>query len=166
MKLQGPFYILALLVLLMSACTETNPDTTPAEEEPPATEEPVATAMPDSVTYSVTLTGAAEVPGPGDEDGSGTAQVTLKPAEGAVCYEITVADIDEATAAHIHTGGIGESGAPAVDLDVPTNGLTGCVSGVAGDLLTQISENPSGYYLNVHNAAFPAGAVRGQLGDM
>jgi CHRD domain len=50
------------------------------------------------------LTGVAEVPGPGDPMGSGTVQVTLNPDTGEVCYELSVANIQEATAAHIHRG--------------------------------------------------------------
>jgi hypothetical protein len=30
-------------------------------------------------------------------------------------------------------------------------------------LAQKIADNPSGYYVNVHNATFGAGAVRGQL---
>jgi len=165
MSTRWPCCIFALLILLASACADKAPEATPAAEETPAMEEPIATAAQDSVTYSITLSGTAEVPGPGDEDGSGTAQVTLHAAQGEVCYEITVAAIDDATAAHIHAGLAGASGAPVVDLNVATNGLSGCVSGMAGDLLTQIQENPSAYYLNVHTDAFPAGAVRGQLGE-
>jgi hypothetical protein len=48
------------------------------------------------------LTGEAEVPGPGDPKGSGTVQVTVNPEKGEVCYELSVANIQEATAAHIH----------------------------------------------------------------
>src|SRR5262245_35424816 len=50
------------------------------------------------------LTGDAEVPGPGDPKSSGTVQVTLNPTKGEVCYELSVANIEEATAAHIHAG--------------------------------------------------------------
>jgi hypothetical protein len=57
-----------------------------------------------------TLTGDAEVPGPGDPKGSGTVQVTLDPDTGEVCYELSVANIQEATAAHIHEGAMGQGG--------------------------------------------------------
>ncbi len=30
-------------------------------------------------------------------------------------------------------------------------------------VLAQIEANPSGYYVNLHNARFPGGAIRGQL---
>jgi hypothetical protein len=39
-----------------------------------------------------------------------------------------------------------------------------CVTeGVTSELLAEIAADPAGYYVNVHNATFPAGAVRGQL---
>ena len=128
-------------------------------------EEPMAAAVQDSVTYSVALAGAAIVPGPGDDDGTGTAQVTFVPAQGQVCYEITVEGVGDVTAVHIHTGSAGESGAPVLDLNVPANGLSGCVGDVTGDLLAQIQANPSAYYVNVHTNEFGGGAVRGQLAE-
>jgi hypothetical protein len=116
--------------------------------------------------FTTTLTGAAEAPGPGDPDGTGTATVTLNVGQREVCWEIHVSGITlPATAAHIHVAPVGVPGPIVVGLGAPdANGnSTGCVSGVDRDLLRAILHDPSAYYVNVHNADFPAGAVRGQL---
>ena len=109
--------------------------------------------------FTTELTGAAEVPGPGDPDGSGTATVTLNPGQGEVCWDITVSGVDTITAAHIHVGEAGVAGGVVVPLS-PTSGCTSADL----DLIKAIIQNPEGYYVNVHNAPFPAGALRGQLG--
>jgi CHRD domain len=109
------------------------------------------------------LTGDAEVPGPGDPQGSGTVVVTLKPDTGELCYELSVANLQEATAAHIHKGEKGEEGPVAVPLDAPKTGAAkGCTK---ADVLVieALMQDPTDYYVNVHTAAFPKGAVRGQL---
>jgi CHRD domain len=112
---------------------------------------------------AVALTGATEVPGPGDSDGSGTAKLTLNPGKGEVCYELTVANIQEATAAHIHEGAVGKAGPVKVGLDAPKTGTAkGCKNADAA-VVQEIMQNPANYYVNVHNAEFPQGAVRGQL---
>lgn len=113
---------------------------------------------------SIFLTGAAE-PAGGDTDGSGTARVTVNPGQRQVCYTIEVAAIAAATGAHIHVGAAGT--APpnniVVTLDPPSDGDSrGCAT-VSRALALQILKNPSNYYVNVHNAAYPAGALRGQL---
>ncbi len=100
------------------------------------------------------LTGDAEVPGPGDPKGSGTVQVTLNPDKGEVCYELSVANIQEATAAHIHEGAAGQEGPVKVALEVPKTGSAkGCKSADA-IVIKAIMQDPGGYYVNVHNAAF------------
>ena len=110
-----------------------------------------------------TLTGDAEVPGPGDPKGSGTVVVTLKPDTGEVCYELSVANIEEATAAHIHKGAKGEEGQVEVALAVPKTGTAkGCTKADVV-VIEAILQDPTDYYVNVHTAAFPKGAVRGQL---
>ncbi|MBK8026673.1 MAG: CHRD domain-containing protein [Chloroflexi bacterium] len=113
---------------------------------------------------SATMSGAAEAPGPGDPDGSGTAYITLNQGQNEVCFELNVSDIAPATAAHIHRGAAGVPGPVVVGLTAPTSGSSsGCITGVSEDLIKEIRQNPEAFYVNVHNAAFPAGAVRGQL---
>ena len=61
--------------------------------------------------FATTLTGAAEVPGPGDPDASGTAFITLNQGQGEVCFDLSWAEIDgTVTAAHIHIGAPTEAG--------------------------------------------------------
>jgi hypothetical protein len=102
----------------------------------------------------------------GDLDGSGTATV-ISPAAGQICFSITVQRIGNPTAAHIHRAEAGQNGPIVVNLVAPSTGnpgtSSGCVSGIAAGLVTDIRNRPSQFYVNVHNAAFPLGAVRGQL---
>ena len=109
------------------------------------------------------LSGAAEVPGPGDPDGTGRAVITLNQGQSQVCFELTVSNIAPATAAHIHEGVVGQAGGVVVTLTPPTTGSSkDCISASA-ELIKNIRQNPAGYYVNVHNQDFPDGAVRGQL---
>jgi hypothetical protein len=110
-----------------------------------------------------TLSGAAEVPGPGDTDGYGAFAARVNPGKNEVCYTLTVGRIDTATAAHIHRGASDVAGPVAVALEAPADGSSeGCVT-VSNALAMALVKDPQDYYVNVHNAAFPAGAVRGQL---
>ena len=115
---------------------------------------------------TATLTGATEVPGPGDADGAGTASIRLNQGKKQVCYELSVSNIGAATAAHIHRGGTGVAGPVVVTLGTPAaNGTSsGCVDNVSDTLIKELRQTPEKFYVNVHNAEFPAGAVRGQLG--
>jgi hypothetical protein len=107
------------------------------------------------------LTGAAEVPGPGDPDGGGTAFVVALPDQGKVCFTLFVHGIGTANGAHIHEAPADEAGPVVVTLEPPASGGSGGCGDTAeaADIATQ----PEDYYVNVHNAEFPGGAVRGQL---
>lgn len=122
-------------------------------------------AMAAPTTLSTTLAGGATETPPGDPDGSGTASVTIDPATGQVCWNITVNNIAAATQSHIHTGAAGVSGGVLVPLDVDgfTGSTQGCVEGQDKAALQSIIDNPAGFYVNVHTADYKPGAVRGQL---
>jgi hypothetical protein len=109
------------------------------------------------------LSGAEEVPGPGDPDARGMAEVTTVDRTDNLCYELSVSNIDTATAAHIHRGAAGTAGPPVVPLDAPADGESnGCLA-VPSELVDAIEANPAGFYINIHNPAYPNGALRGQL---
>lgn len=113
---------------------------------------------------ATTLVGSNEVPGPGDPDGSGTFTAKVKPAKGELCYTLTVSGIEPATAAHVHVGDASVAGPVVIPLAPPTEGSSTACATASRDLLRDIQRNPENYYVNVHNATFPAGALRGQLG--
>jgi len=113
--------------------------------------------------FDTTLTGAAEIPGPGDTDGAGTANVIVNPGKSQVCYTLAVSNIATATMAHIHQAAVGVAGPVVVSLTPPASGSSkGCAT-VTRELALAILKSPADYYVNVHNEPFPNGAVRGQL---
>lgn len=120
------------------------------------------TAAAQESQYSTALSGANEVDGAGDPDGAGTASVTINSISSEVCFAISVTGIADASAAHIHEAGAGSNGGVVVNFDWPATLGNGCVASDA-QTVAKITANPALYYVNVHNADFPAGAVRGQL---
>lgn len=114
---------------------------------------------------TVQMTGAAERPGPGDPDGSGTAVFRLNPGQGRICFELSVEDITlPASGAHIHRGDVNVAGPIVVPLTPPDADGTsdGCVE-ADRQLIRDILSNPGAFYVNVHTSDFGPGAVRAQL---
>lgn len=117
-------------------------------------------------TYSTTLLGSNEPDG-GDPDGYGTAQVSISDRLNQVCYELKdIRGIGPITAAHIHAGAAGVNGPPVITLTMANEGgYKGC-TGRSGEFTEDnISRNFANFYVNVHTAEFPNGAIRGQLRD-
>ncbi len=112
--------------------------------------------------FTTDLQGEVEVP-PGDLDGTGTFTLFVNPGQKRVCYELTLAGIDAPTAAHIHKAPAGAAAPPAIPLPTPPLGSSSACVDVTSRVAAQIIAKPEQYYYNVHNATFPAGALRGQL---
>lgn len=113
--------------------------------------------------FEVALEGRQETAA-GDPDGSGTASLRINPGLGQLCYTLSVSGIRPATAAHIHEAPAGRNGDVVITLAAPTTGgSAGCLD-VGKEQALEILRDPDNYYVNVHNAEFRAGALRGQIG--
>ena len=129
-----------------------------------------ATSSGKATTLAATLKGANEVPGPGDPDGRGRALVRL--AGDQACFLLQWSGIGAPTASHIHEGRAGapgpvvvpffQPGVNAASLPDTLSSVAGCVA-VDPALAARIAARPGSWYVNIHTADFPAGAIRGQL---
>jgi CHRD domain len=107
------------------------------------------------------LIGTVEVP-KGALKGHGIVNLALNATKGTVCWTFAgVAGIDKPTAAHIHKAPAGKAGPVVVPFGAAYK-AKGC-SKAAKSLIGAIESNPNGYYVNVHTAKYPGGAIRGQL---
>ena len=133
--------------------------------------------------YALALSGANEfnaagVPiNPHGDDDRGTGIITLNPGRGEVCWSfgaITLTAGDTLPfVAHIHVAPAGVAGPVVVDLfggaasaPAPTAYPTGTTC-VAADreVLKAILQDPTAYYVNLHNAQHPGGVMRDQLSN-
>lgn len=138
----------------------------------------IASASDGSVYLTADLTGAQEVPA-ADPDGSGKAKVWIDVDAGEVCFDIKIDNTGTPNRAHIHTGAAGVNGGivvaffelrvtdtqPASDPrndEIEQGRIEDCVPGDPA-VLADIVANPHLYYVNLHNARYPGGAVRCQL---
>src|SRR5262245_62032692 len=134
----------------------------------------------DAGVFKLRLQGAQEVPA-ADPDGSGKANLKIDVDGGEVCFDIDVKDVGTVNRGHIHKAAAGVNGgivipffelrttppdAPASD---PRNDLLESKGSIADCvtadpvLLQDIIDHPADYYVNVHNARFPGGALRCQI---
>jgi hypothetical protein len=113
------------------------------------------------------LTGAAEAPGPGDPNGKGDFHYMLNMDDRRLCYQLEVQGIAVPTAAHSHEAATGVAGGVVASLQTPLlDRKTDTCMDIDPALARRIMANPTGFYVNVHNAAYPNGAVRCQLMTM
>lgn len=119
----------------------------------------------------------------GDPDGRGKAYVFgIDDDPKTLCYALVdikkVGELEQppgnGRAAHIHEGTQGVNGPIVANLAWPQDGQAGdCLTesevgkfptGEFG-IVQRILKNPQNFYVNLHNAEYPAGAIRGQLGE-
>lgn len=117
--------------------------------------------------YTVTMTGEEECDNAGacnlgDLDGTGTAVITVNKGQQRVCWDISVSGVDPIAAAHIHIGFAGKAFPNNIVVHLDPD--TGCTAVTDRALLDALLLAPQAFYVNVHNATFPGGALRGQLG--
>jgi len=126
----------------------------------------ILTPTRNGVLISAALAGETENPA-GDPVATGSATIRLRLGQGQVCATIDAPNLaTRAAAAHIHQAAAGAVGGVVVPLKTPDeNGKSsGCVA-AARTVVKQILASRAQYYVNVHTAEFPGGAVRGQLGS-
>ena len=117
----------------------------------------VATAKGGHLTAQ--LRGTNEVPA-APASNRGSVEITLK--AGKVCWEFSITKIDgKPNAAHIHKGRPGAAGPVFIPLGT-TFKRQGCTSAPKAKIRA-VAAHPRAFYVNIHNAKHPAGAMRGQL---
>jgi hypothetical protein len=119
------------------------------------------------ITLPVNLDGASEFPGPGDPDGSAVGTMTFDTDTNGISWNITYSGIaTPLTGFHIHPGAEGTSGGILVSLGTATSGGAGTLissTTTSAANMAMITANFTNFYINIHNGAFSAGAIRGQL---
>ncbi len=104
------------------------------------------------------LYGANETGG-GDTNGFGLASVSIDRPTNTVSWAILAQDIDlPLTGAHIHSAPAGVNGPVIINFSGSLNGTV-----VDADAAGVTQATAGSFYVNLHNAAYPAGAIRGQL---
>lgn len=115
-------------------------------------------------TFVVPLDGHQEMdtgglPDSGDLDGTGTATLVIDDVANTIEWKIVVQNIVlPPSAAHIHQAAAGKNGPVRIDFNAQLSG-----TGLVDPDLAALLADPRGFYVNIHNAQFPMGAIRGQL---
>lgn len=123
--------------------------------------------------FDTTLSGANEVEPPVETSAGGSGHFELDANLPRLHYQVSVSDIMNVTAAHIHAAAAGSNGpsvftlynstrANALSTFDPANPVGGAFALNAENLVDLLTNH---YYVNVHTEANPSGEVRGQIGS-
>ena len=81
-----------------------------------------------------------------------------------LCYFLQLEGLGDASSAHIHHAKHGESGPVVVTLPLPGGPADETCVKLDTSLLRSMADQPAEYYVDVHSAGKPDGALRGQFG--
>ena len=108
---------------------------------------------------------AGLAPEASNTEGAGSFAAQSNIGQGRICWRLTVTGLEGVTAAHIHYRIGPKATAVAVPLVLPTPfhaPALGC-SNAPRALLRLIVKYPARFYVNVHTATYPTGAVSGPI---
>ncbi|RIK46845.1 MAG: hypothetical protein DCC58_01840 [Chloroflexi bacterium] len=128
----------------------------------------------DELVFAAELEAGQEVADPPVEsDAAGTAALFYSADSQTLEYTLTIEDIDNTTAAHIHVGHRGENGPVVAPLSTPTSASPSSGAITSSALTGPLAEQSLAQliyllltdhaYVNVHTSDFPAGEIRGQV---
>jgi hypothetical protein len=122
------------------------------------------TAVCNLVTVNTTLSGASEVPA-NASTATGTVSGTYDKVSKQLLLTISFNGLAaNASAAHIHKGAVGTNGGVVIGFSGVPAATSGSFTYTGTLTSTQETDLLAGlYYVNVHNASFPGGEIRGQL---
>ncbi len=114
--------------------------------------------------FAFPLSGGQEVPAV-TTNASGSGYALVNTSDFALELRVLTQGVEDATAAHIHTGVAGENGPVLVALEQDSENVNRWMSpadlALNQEIFTVLSSG--GHYVNVHTPAFPDGEIRGQI---
>ena len=118
-------------------------------------------ALPASAATSIPLNSGQE-PAGGEAGGHGFFSYTIE--DNQFCWTLSWQGIADPLLGHVHLAPRGVAVPVVIDLDTDGGGpdAEGCRE-ISTELAAAITSDPGAYYVNLHNADFQAGAIRGQL---
>lgn len=116
--------------------------------------------------HTFVLTADAVVPGPGDTDAAVMALVAPSTKGRSVLISIQSARLETPMTVELFRGAPGSDGVLVKSLFAPTNDPSpGEIFSFDNHLGREFVNSPESFYIEIRNAAFPDGAIRGQVED-